>query len=46
VFHAHGGGAELEAALDGMRAMARDDDVRFERLMFTKALETTSPAER
>jgi 3-(3-hydroxy-phenyl)propionate hydroxylase/6-hydroxy-3-succinoylpyridine 3-monooxygenase len=46
VFHANGGGAELEAALDGMRAMARDDDVRFERLMFTKALETTSPAER
>jgi 2-polyprenyl-6-methoxyphenol hydroxylase-like FAD-dependent oxidoreductase len=45
VFHANGGGAELEAALEGMRAMARDPDVRFERLMFTKGLETVSPVE-
>ena len=45
VFHANGGGAELEAALDGMRAMARDPDARFERLMFTKGLETVSPVE-
>lgn len=46
VFHACGGGAKLEAALDGMRAMVRDPEVRFERLMFTKGLETSSPAER
>ena len=46
VFHACGGGAKLEAALAGMRAMASDPEVRLERLMFTKGLETTSPAER
>jgi 3-(3-hydroxy-phenyl)propionate hydroxylase/6-hydroxy-3-succinoylpyridine 3-monooxygenase len=45
VFHANGGGAELEAAVEGMRAMARDANVRFERLMFTKGLETISPVE-
>lgn len=46
VFHACGGGARLEERLEGMRAMVRDPDVRLERLMFTKGLETTSPAER
>jgi 3-(3-hydroxy-phenyl)propionate hydroxylase/6-hydroxy-3-succinoylpyridine 3-monooxygenase len=46
VFHACGGGAKLEAALDGMRRMVRDPNYRLERLMFTKGLETTSPAER
>jgi 3-(3-hydroxy-phenyl)propionate hydroxylase/6-hydroxy-3-succinoylpyridine 3-monooxygenase len=46
VFHACGGGSKLEAALDGMRRMVRDPDYRLERLMFTKSLETTSPAER
>ena len=46
VFHACGGGAKLEEALEGMRAMVRDPEVRFERLMFTKRLETSSPAER
>jgi 3-(3-hydroxy-phenyl)propionate hydroxylase/6-hydroxy-3-succinoylpyridine 3-monooxygenase len=46
VFHACGGGAKLEAALDGMRRMVCDPDYRLERLMFTKGLETTSPAER
>lgn len=46
VFHACGGGEKLEAALEGMRAMARDPDVRLERLMFTKGLETVSPVER
>jgi 3-(3-hydroxy-phenyl)propionate hydroxylase/6-hydroxy-3-succinoylpyridine 3-monooxygenase len=46
VFHACGGGAKLEAALEGMRRMVRDPDYRLERLMFTKGLETTSPAER
>ena len=46
VFHACGGGAELEAALDRMRAMAADPDVRLQRLMFVKSLETPSPVER
>jgi 2-polyprenyl-6-methoxyphenol hydroxylase-like FAD-dependent oxidoreductase len=46
VFHACGGGERLEAALEGMRCMVRDPDYRLERLMFTKGLETTSPAER
>ncbi|OYW47063.1 MAG: hypothetical protein B7Z08_02605 [Sphingomonadales bacterium 32-68-7] len=46
VFHARGGGPKLEAALDGMRRMVRDPDYRLERLMFTKGLETMSPAER
>nr|WP_166178504.1 FAD-dependent oxidoreductase [Altererythrobacter segetis] len=46
VFHACGGGAKLEAALEGMRRMVRDADYRLERLMFTKGLETSSPAER
>ncbi|MBO0749781.1 MAG: FAD-dependent monooxygenase, partial [Porphyrobacter sp.] len=45
VFHANGGGAELEAGLEGLRAMVRDPDVRLQRLMFTKSLETPSPAE-
>lgn len=46
VFHACGGGERLEAALEGMRRMVRDPDYRLERVMFTKSLETTSPAER
>lgn len=46
VFHACGGGAKLEEALEGMRRMVADPDYRLERLMFTKGLETTSPAER
>jgi 3-(3-hydroxy-phenyl)propionate hydroxylase/6-hydroxy-3-succinoylpyridine 3-monooxygenase len=46
VFHACGGGARLDERLDGMRAMVRDPDVRLQRLMFTKGLETSSPAER
>ncbi|HEY6817145.1 MAG TPA: FAD-dependent monooxygenase [Croceibacterium sp.] len=45
VFHACGGGARLEERLEGMRAMVRDPDVRLQRLLFTKGLETTSPAE-
>lgn len=45
VFHANGGGAELEVALDGMRAMANDADARLGRLMFVKGLETASPIE-
>ena len=46
VFHACGGGERLEERLEGMRRMVRDPDYRLERLMFTKGLETTSPAER
>ncbi|MGZ3266476.1 MAG: FAD-dependent oxidoreductase [Croceibacterium sp.] len=46
VFHACGGGAKLEAALEGMRRMVADPNYRLERLMFTKSLETSSPAER
>ena len=47
VFHAcDGDRAKLEATLDGMRRMVSDPDYRLERLMFTKGLETTSPAER
>src|SRR5690606_7211177 len=44
--HARGRGERLEAALEGMRRMVADPDYRLERLMFTKSLETTSPAER
>ena len=46
VFHACGGGAKLEERLEGMRRMVADPYYRLERLMFTKSLETTSPAER
>jgi 3-(3-hydroxy-phenyl)propionate hydroxylase/6-hydroxy-3-succinoylpyridine 3-monooxygenase len=46
VFHACGGpGAELEAALNGLRAMARDPGHRLEGLWFVKTLETVSPVE-
>ncbi|HEY0662976.1 MAG TPA: FAD-dependent monooxygenase, partial [Thiobacillaceae bacterium] len=46
VFHACGGGARLEERLEGLRALVRDPEVRLQRLLFTKGLETTSPAER
>ena len=46
VFHACGGGAKLEERLEGMRRMVAAPDYRLERLMLTKGLETTSPAER
>lgn len=45
VFHACNRGPELETALDGLRAMARDPDARAEALMFVKSLETPSPVE-
>jgi 3-(3-hydroxy-phenyl)propionate hydroxylase/6-hydroxy-3-succinoylpyridine 3-monooxygenase len=45
VFHACGSEAELEAALGGLRAMAADPELRLQRLMFVKSLETASPAE-
>ena len=44
VFHACGG-PELEAALDGMRAMAAMPTHGSTRLMFVKGLETPSPVE-
>ncbi|MCB5425483.1 FAD-dependent monooxygenase [Altererythrobacter sp. CC-YST694] len=45
VFHACGGGAALENALDGLRLMARDADARRNGLWFVKTLETPSPVE-
>ena len=38
--------AKLEEAVEGMRRMEREPDYCRERLLFTKGLETTSPAER
>jgi 3-(3-hydroxy-phenyl)propionate hydroxylase/6-hydroxy-3-succinoylpyridine 3-monooxygenase len=46
IFHANRSPEALEAALGGLRLMARDPAVRMERLMFTKSLETRSPAEK
>jgi len=47
LFHCfHGDEDKLQAAIEGMRAMQDDPDICRERLMFTKGLETTSPAER
>src|SRR5499427_4824706 len=40
VFHANGGGRELEEALKGLRRLATDADFRWQRLMFTRSLET------
>jgi len=45
VFHAWGGGAKLETALEPLRAMARDRDACRQGLMFVKSLETVSPVE-
>jgi 2-polyprenyl-6-methoxyphenol hydroxylase-like FAD-dependent oxidoreductase len=46
VFHGCGGpGLELEAALDPLRAMARDPGHRLNGLWFVKTLETASPVE-
>ncbi len=47
LFHEYGGNrAELDEAIAGMRRMQDDPDYCRKRLMFTKGLETTSPAER
>jgi 3-(3-hydroxy-phenyl)propionate hydroxylase/6-hydroxy-3-succinoylpyridine 3-monooxygenase len=47
LFHECGGNrAEMDEAIAGMRRMQDDADYCRERLMFTKGLETTSPAER
>src|SRR5215467_7416846 len=40
VFHANGGGRELEEALQGLRRLATDAEFRWQRLMFTRSLET------
>jgi 3-(3-hydroxy-phenyl)propionate hydroxylase/6-hydroxy-3-succinoylpyridine 3-monooxygenase len=40
IFHANGGGRELEEALAVLRRLATDPEFRCQRLMFTKSLET------
>ena len=40
IFHANGGGAALEEGLAALRRMVVDPEFRFQRLMFTKSLET------
>ena len=40
IYHANGGGRKLEEALAGLRRLARDPDFLWQRLMFTKSLET------
>ena len=40
IFHANGGGPELEEALAGLRRFRADPQFLLERLMFTKSLET------
>ncbi len=43
IFHANGGGQQLEEALAAVRRFATDPDFLRERLMFTKSLETPPP---
>jgi len=40
VFHANGGGRELEEAVRSLRRLATDAEFRWQRLMFTRSLET------
>ncbi|MGO9946287.1 MAG: FAD-dependent oxidoreductase [Steroidobacteraceae bacterium] len=40
IFHANGGGLMLEQALAGLRRLAADPEFLYQRLMFTKTLET------
>ena len=40
IFHANGGGRKLEEALAGLRRLATDQEFLWQRLMFTKSLET------
>jgi 3-(3-hydroxy-phenyl)propionate hydroxylase/6-hydroxy-3-succinoylpyridine 3-monooxygenase len=40
IYHANGGGHELEAGLESLRRLATDEEFLRERLMFTKSLET------
>lgn len=44
VFHAWDNGPQLETALDGLRAMARDPDARLKALWFVKTLESEAPS--
>ena len=40
IYHANGGGARLEEALQDLRRMSTDPEFLLERLMFTRSLET------
>jgi 3-(3-hydroxy-phenyl)propionate hydroxylase len=40
IYHANGGGADLEQALQGIRRLANDAQYRLQRLMYTKTLES------
>jgi 2-polyprenyl-6-methoxyphenol hydroxylase-like FAD-dependent oxidoreductase len=40
IFHANGGGQALEQALAGLRRLATDPEFLYQRLIFTKSLET------
>ena len=40
IYHANGGGAQLEAALVGLRRLRTDREFVLSRLMFLKSLET------
>lgn len=44
IYHANGGGTELEVALAAIRRMSTDREFLAEQLMFTKSLETPPPA--
>lgn len=46
VFHAWDNGPQLEVALDGLRAMARDADARLQALWFVKTLEGGVPSSK
>jgi 3-(3-hydroxy-phenyl)propionate hydroxylase/6-hydroxy-3-succinoylpyridine 3-monooxygenase len=46
IFHAGRTPTALETALDGLRLMARDPEIRLERFLFTRSLETPSPFEK
>jgi 2-polyprenyl-6-methoxyphenol hydroxylase-like FAD-dependent oxidoreductase len=40
IYHANGGGTKLEEGLSGLRRLAADPEFLWQRLMFTKSLET------
>jgi len=42
IYHANGGGRELEEGLASLRRLATDPEFLWQRLMFTKSLETPS----
>jgi len=43
IFHANGGGQQLEEALQSLRRLKTDRDFTLQRLMFLKSLETSPP---